>query len=203
MWESRRLTTLWASTAPYRDSFTFLHPPLKGHTPNLHCWSVGLLLQRRLFCSPHLCVCVSAWLAQNDVVQKKKDSTYSELYNYHAVVARSSQPRLRSNTHHSKKRAQSSSSSTFRRNTQHSSRGSKITRKLQQQAANRDLLHTSFFRGLFFDPDDRSRKLLRNVRELTRRHIPEDSTLHDQCYKTSNASYAGIVSRMIHYIDNI
>jgi hypothetical protein len=27
MWEPRRLTTLWASTACYRDSFPFLHLP--------------------------------------------------------------------------------------------------------------------------------------------------------------------------------
>jgi hypothetical protein len=26
MWEPRRLTTVWASTACYRDSFTFLLP---------------------------------------------------------------------------------------------------------------------------------------------------------------------------------
>jgi hypothetical protein len=34
MWQPRRLTTLWASTARYRDSFTFFHFSLAGNPGN-------------------------------------------------------------------------------------------------------------------------------------------------------------------------
>jgi hypothetical protein len=32
MWEPRRLTTLWASTACYKDRFTFSHVNLRGES---------------------------------------------------------------------------------------------------------------------------------------------------------------------------
>jgi hypothetical protein len=35
MWEPRRLTTLWASTACYRDSFTFFLPHFIKQNPHL------------------------------------------------------------------------------------------------------------------------------------------------------------------------
>jgi hypothetical protein len=47
MWESRRLTTLWASTACYRDSFTFTSPSCVLLVPRdvrEHCQEIGLTL---------------------------------------------------------------------------------------------------------------------------------------------------------------
>jgi hypothetical protein len=38
MWEHRRLTTLWASTAPYRDSFSSCLPLQGKCNITLHCW---------------------------------------------------------------------------------------------------------------------------------------------------------------------
>jgi hypothetical protein len=57
MWELRHLTTLWASTACYRDSFTFTFSPFKRkmfevkfhgwlHTPN--CLSVSVIVSNML-----------------------------------------------------------------------------------------------------------------------------------------------------------
>jgi hypothetical protein len=37
MWEPRRLTTLWASTACYRDSFTLYTPPSEPFRLSMTC----------------------------------------------------------------------------------------------------------------------------------------------------------------------
>jgi hypothetical protein len=55
MWEPRRLTNLWASTACYRDSFTFFLAHVTGYALNKQPSDIFLTSSSNFF-APHICI---------------------------------------------------------------------------------------------------------------------------------------------------